>query len=91
MKTIGLIGGMTWDSTAIYYDLINRETQKRLGGLHSAKIAMISFDFAEPEKYARTSDWDALATLLTDAGLKLKAAAAEILVICANTAHRVAD
>lgn len=90
MKIIGLIGGMTWDSTAIYYELINREVQKRLGGLHSAKIAMISFDFAEPEKFARTSDWDALAALLADAGLKLKGAGAEILVICANTAHRVA-
>jgi aspartate racemase len=91
MKTIGLIGGMTWESTEIYYRLINRAVQQRLGGLHSAKIAMISFDFAEPEKYARTSNWDALAALLADAGLKLKGAGAEMLVICANTAHRVAE
>ncbi|MGA7710385.1 MAG: aspartate/glutamate racemase family protein [Rhizomicrobium sp.] len=91
MKTIGLIGGMTWDSTAIYYDLINREVQKRLGGLHSAKIAMISFDFAGPEEMARTSNWEALAALLTDAGRKLQSAGAELLVVCANTAHRVAD
>ena len=91
MKTIGLIGGMTWDSTALYYDLINREVQKRMGGLHSAKIVMISFDFAEPEKMARTSDWDGLAELLGDAGLKLKSAGADLLVICANTAHRVAE
>lgn len=91
MKTIGLIGGMTWESTAIYYDLINREVQKRMGGLHSAKIAMISFDFAMPEEYARTSNWDALAALITDTGLKLKQVGAEMLVVCANTAHRVAD
>ena len=91
MKTIGLIGGMTWDSTAIYYDLINREAQKRLGGLHSAKIVMISFDFAGPEEMARTSNWDALAALLTDAGHKLQTAGADLLVICANTAHRVAE
>ncbi len=91
MKAIGLIGGMTWDSTAIYYELINRAMQQRLGGLHSAKIAMISFDFAVPEEQARTSNWEALAALLTDAGLKLKGAGAELLVICANTAHRVAD
>lgn len=90
MKTIGLIGGMTWDSTAIYYDLINREVQKRLGGLHSASIAMISFDFSIPEEMARTSNWDALATLIADAGLKVKQAGAEMLVVCANTAHRVA-
>ncbi len=91
MKTIGLIGGMTWDSTAIYYDLINREVQKRMGGLHSAKIAMISFDFAGPEEMARTSNWEALAVLLTDAGRKLQIAGAELLVVCANTAHRVAE
>jgi aspartate racemase len=91
MKTIGLMGGMTWDSSAIYYELINRETQKRLGGVHSAPIAMISFDFAGPEEMARTSNWDELAELLTDTGLKLKAAGAEMLVVCANTAHRVAD
>lgn len=91
MKTIGLIGGMTWDSTALYYDLINREVQKRMGGLHSAKIAMISFDFAGPEEMARTSNWEALAALLSDAGLKLKAAGAELIVVCANTAHRVAE
>lgn len=91
MKTIGLIGGMTWDSTALYYDLINREVQRRAGGLHSAKIAMISFDFAGPEEMARTGNWDALAALLSDAGLKLKGAGAELIVVCANTAHRVAE
>jgi len=91
MKTIGLIGGMSWESTAIYYSLINREVQKRLGGLHSAKIAMISLDFAEPAELARTAQWDALADLLTDAAKKLEYAGAGVLLICANTAHRVAD
>lgn len=91
MKTIGLLGGMTWESTALYYDLINREAAKRLGGLHSARIAMLSLDFAGPEKLARTSDWDGLAALLGDGASTLKAAGAELLVVCANTAHRVAD
>lgn len=91
MKTIGLIGGMTWDSTALYYEHINRDVQARLGGLHSAKIAMLSLDFAGPEKMARTSDWDGLAVLLGGAGVKLKAAGADFLVVCANTAHRVAE
>lgn len=91
MKTIGLIGGMTWDSTEIYYHLINRAVQQRLGGVHSASIAMISFDFATPEAMARTSDWDGLAALISDAGLKLKQAGAAFLVVCANTAHRVAE
>ncbi len=91
MKTIGLIGGMSWESTAVYYSLINREVQKRLGGLHSAKIAAISLDFAEPAELARTAQWDALAALLTDAAEALARAGAGVLVICANTAHRVAD
>lgn len=91
MKTVGLVGGMTWDSTALYYELINRGVQQRLGGLHSAKIAMISLDFAGPEQMARTSDWDGLAGLLGDAGKKLKGAGADFLVVCANTAHRVAE
>lgn len=86
-----MIGGMTWDSTALYYDLINRVVQKRLGGLHSAKIAMVSLDFATVEELARTSDWDGLAVLLGDAACRLKAAGAELLVICANTPHRVAE
>ena len=91
MKTIGLIGGMGWESTTTYYQLINREVQKRLGGLHSAKIAMISLDFAEPAELARTSQWDALATLLTEAAQRLERVGAGVLLICANTAHRVAD
>lgn len=91
MKTIGLIGGMSWESSAIYYRLLNLEIQKRLGGLHSAKIAMISLDFAEAAEFARTSDWDALAALLIDAARHLEHAGAGVLLLGANTAHRVAD
>ena len=76
MKTIGLIGGVSWESTAIYYNLINREVQKRQGGLHSAKIAMISVDFAELEELVRTSQWDALAGRLSDAAKNLERAGA---------------
>ena len=95
MKTIGLIGGVSWESTAIYYSLINREVQKRLGGFHSAKIAMISVDFAEFELLARTSQWDTLAARLSDAARALERAGANLILLCANTMHhdagRVAD
>ncbi len=87
MKTIGLVGGTSWESTALYYSLINREVQKRLGGLHSAKIAMISVDFAEFELLARTSQWDALAVRLSDAAQALERAGAEMVLLCANTMH----
>ena len=91
MKTIGMIGGVSWESTAIYYNLINREVQKRLGGLHSAKIAMISVDFAELEALMRASQWDALAARLSDAAKNAERAGADVLLICANTMHREAD
>lgn len=91
MKTIGLIGGMSWEATAIYYKLLNRMVQERLGGLHSARVAMLSLDFAEPAEYARLGRWNDLAVLLTDAAKKLEAAGAGVLLIGANTAHRVAD
>jgi aspartate racemase len=91
MKTIGLIGGVSWESTAIYYSIINREVQKRLGGFHSAKIAMISVDFAELELLARTSQWDALAVRLSDAAQALERAGAQMILLCANTMHHDAD
>jgi len=91
MKTIGLIGGVSWESTAIYYSLINREVQKRLGGFHSAKIAMISVDFAEFELLARTSQWDTLASRLSDAARALERAGADMVLLCANTMHHDAD
>jgi aspartate racemase len=89
--TIGLIGGMSWEASALYYKLINRAVQKRLGGLHSAKIAMISLDFDEPAGYARLAQWDDLAALLSAAARKLEAADAGLILIGANTAHHVAD
>ena len=87
MKTIGLIGGTSWESTAIYYSLINREVQRRLGGFHSAKIVLFSVDFAELEILARTSQWDALAVHLSDAAQALERAGADMVLLCANTMH----
>jgi aspartate racemase len=91
MKRIGLIGGMTWESTEIYYRLINRAVQQRLGGMHSADILMHSLDFTEPERLARTAQWDALAKLFIGVGHSLQDGGAEMLLLCANTAHRVAE
>jgi aspartate racemase len=90
-KRIGLIGGMTWESTEIYYRLINRAIQQRLGGLHSADIVMHSLDFAGPEHLARTAQWDALAIRFIEAARILEKAGAQLLLLCANTAHRVAE
>jgi len=91
MKTIGLIGGMSWESSAVYYRLINQEVQKRLGGAHSAKIVMVSFDFAELEELQRAGRWDDAAKLMVDTGRTLARAGAEMLLICTNTMHRMAD
>jgi len=91
LKTIGLIGGMAWESTEIYYRLINRAVQQRLGGMHSASIVMRSLDFAEPELLARTAQWDALGVLFVDIARDLQTAGADMLLLCANTAHRVAE
>ncbi|MDE2183610.1 MAG: aspartate/glutamate racemase family protein [Alphaproteobacteria bacterium] len=91
MKTIGLIGGMTWEATEIYYRLINRAVQQHLGGLHSADIVMRSLDFAEPEMLARTGQWNALAALFIKTARELQSAGAGVLLLCANTAHRVAE
>ena len=87
MKNIGLIGGVSWESTAIYYSLINREVQRRLGGFHSAKIVLFSVDFAELEILARTSQWDALAVRLSDAAQALERTGADMVLLCANTMH----
>jgi aspartate racemase len=91
MKTIGLIGGMSWESSAVYYRLINQEVQKRLGGVHSAKIVMVSFDFAELEELQRAGRWDDATKLMVDTGRTLARAGAELLLICTNTMHRMAD
>lgn len=91
MKTIGLIGGMSWESTVPYYRLINEGIKQRLGGLHSARIILYSVDFAEVEHLQRTGDWGAAGELLAQAALKLQGAGAEALVLCTNTMHKVAD
>ncbi len=91
MKTIGLLGGMSWESTLLYYRLINEETKRRLGGLHSARIAMVSLDFQDIETLQMRDDWDAAADILIDAARRVEKAGADFLLICTNTMHKVAD
>lgn len=90
MKTIGLLGGMSWESTVGYYRAINAGVKKALGGLHSAKIALYSVDFAPIEKLQREGDWEGATAVLTEAALSVQAAGADFLVICTNTMHKVA-
>ncbi|RWB72064.1 MAG: aspartate/glutamate racemase family protein [Mesorhizobium sp.] len=91
MKTLGLIGGMSWESTAIYYRLLNGIVRERLGGLHSAKLLLWSFDFAEIAERQHAGDWDGAGALLVEAARRLEAGGAEGLVICTNTMHKLAD
>ncbi len=91
MKTLGLIGGMSWESTVPYYRLINQTVKERLGGLHSARLLLYSVDFAQIEKLQHAGDWDAAGAVLADAARSLKAGGAQLLVICTNTMHKVAD
>jgi aspartate racemase len=90
MKTIGLLGGMSWESTVAYYRLINEGVKNALGGLHSAKIAMYSIDFEPMEKMQKSGDWDAAAQILVDAAIGVQAAGADFLLICTNTMHKSA-
>lgn len=90
MKTIGLLGGMSWESTAIYYRLLNELVRKRLGGLHSAKLVLVSVDFAEIAELQHAGDWTGAGRLLAEAARQLEAAGAECLVICTNTMHKLA-
>ena len=90
MQTIGLIGGMSWESTITYYQIINEYVKETLGGLHSAKILLYSVDFAEIEHYQAQGEWDASANLLSDAAQRLEWAGADFIVICTNTMHKVA-
>ncbi len=90
MRTIGLIGGMSWESTAVYYRLLNEAVRERLGGLHSADILMRSLDFAAVVARQQAGDWDGAATLLGEAGAGLARAGAEAVLICTNTMHLVA-
>ncbi|QPF72000.1 aspartate/glutamate racemase family protein [Roseateles sp. DAIF2] len=91
MRTLGILGGMSWESTAHLYQLLNRGLAARLGGLHSAKLLLHSVDFAEIEPLQRRGDWAAAAALLGRAAAGLKAAGAEGLLIATNTMHKVAD
>ena len=90
MKTIGLIGGMSWESTALYYRQINLAVQQRLGGLHAAKLVLLSVDFHEIEVLQRAGDWAAAGEILANAARSLQAAGADFLLLCTNTMHIVA-
>lgn len=91
MKTIGLLGGMSWQSTVHYYQIMNEEIANRLGGLHSAKIILSSVEFAELEIFLRENRWVAIEEILTDHAIRLRQAGADFVLICTNTMHKVAD
>ena len=91
MKTIGLIGGMSWQSTALYYSQINQGVADSLGQLNSAKICLVSVNFAEIEKLQHAGNWPATAEILSDAARRLQLAGADFILICTNTMHRVYD
>ncbi len=90
MQTMGLIGGMSWESTVSYYKIINTVVKERLGGLHSARCVLYSVDFQELEECLRAGNWDRIADILSEAGHTLERAGAELAVICTNTMHNVA-
>ncbi len=90
MKTIGLIGGMSWESTVSYYRLINEGVKHALGGLHSARLLLYSVDFHDIEGLQRSADWDAAGALLADAARALERGGADCIVLCTNTMHKVA-
>lgn len=90
MKTIGLIGGMSWESTMPYYRIINETVRDRLGGLHSARIVLISVDFHEIERLQSNGQWDEAGDLMADAARSLELAGADFIVLCTNTMHKVA-
>lgn len=89
MKTIGLIGGMSWESTVTYYQLVNEVVKSELGGLHSAKVVLYSVDFQEIEDCQANGDWDKSAEILSEAAKNLEKAGADFIVICTNTMHKV--
>lgn len=91
MQTIGLIGGMSWESSAAYYELLNRGVEERLGGLHSAKTVMASVEFAEVTAMQEAEDWDGVARVLTAAGQSVERAGADFVMLCTTTFHRVAE
>ena len=91
MKVIGLIGGMSWNSSLEYYRLINELVMRRLGGLHSAHMVLYSLDFENVERAQREARWEDAANILIEAAMALRRAGADFLVICTNTMHKVAD
>ena len=91
MKTIGLLGGMSWESTVEYYRLINEGIKSKLSGLHSAQIAMYSVDFEPIEQLQKSGDWESSGEILADAAKKIESAGADFLLICTNTMHKVAQ
>ena len=91
MRTIGLLGGMSWESSIEYERAINTEVRRRLGGAHSADLIIRSYDFAEIERQQMAGDWEALGSLLADDAVALQTAGAEVIVLCTNTMHIVAD
>jgi aspartate racemase len=91
MKTIGLIGGMSWESSAVYYELINQKVKELLGGFHSCKNVMVTVDFAEVEKLQHDDDWDALDKMMAKAAKQLELAGADIVILCTNTMHLCND
>jgi aspartate racemase len=90
-KTIGMIGGMSWESSSEYYRLLNETIRARFGGLHSAPCVLLSVDFDEISSLQRAGDWDALTGKMVDCAQRLERAGAELLLICTNTMHRMAD
>ena len=91
MKTIGLIGGMSWESTLEYYRIINESIKERLGDLHSARIVMYSMEFAEIERLQRSGQWNELTDLMTDAAQRVERGGADFVLICTNTMHLMAE
>lgn len=90
MKTIGLIGGMSWESSAQYYRIINEAVRERLGGVHSAKSLMVSVDFGEVERLQHQGEWHVLAAMMADAARQLERGGADLIVLCTNTMHSLA-
>ena len=90
MKTIGMLGGMSWESTLTYYRLLNEGIKNSLGGLHSASICMVSVDFDAIEKLQHADDWDAMASQLSESALAVERGGADFLIICTNTMHKIA-
>lgn len=90
MKTMGLIGGMSWESTQTYYRLLNEKVREQLGGLHSAKIVLYSVDFSEIESLQHQGDWDTTAEILESAAKSVESAGADFILVCTNTMHKVA-